>query len=167
MKFRLELDGLNYTLDWKPGLGQGEYALTGESSIAGEASVLEVMPGVFSILIGTLSFMVHLTPNGDGQEAFTDGDRHHICISDPRDRAARLKQAGHAGPVELRAQMPGKVIKVLVELGAAVEAGQGLVVVEAMKMQNELKAPKAGTVAKIHAIEGATVAAGESLVIVE
>ena len=71
------------------------------------------------------------------------------------------------GPLELRAQMPGKVIKILVAQGAAVQSGQGLIVVEAMKMQNEMKSPKDGVVSKIHAAEGATVAAGEILIVVE
>jgi biotin carboxyl carrier protein len=167
LKLRLDVDGQNYSLDWKSGNGPSEYTLSGDDTVAGTASVLEVMPGVFSILLGARSFTVHLAPNGDGTETFTAGQHHHISIFDPRDRADRRNQAGHTGPVELRSQMPGKIIKILVELGAAVEAGQGLVVVEAMKMQNELKAPKAGTVSKINAVEGATVAAGESLVIVE
>ena len=167
MKLRLDVDGQNYSLDWQGGNGQAAYTLTGDETVTGSASVLEVMPGVFSILLGVRSFTVHLAPNSEGVETFTAGQQHYISIFDPRDRADRRNQAGRAGPVELRSQMPGKIIKILVELGAAVEAGQGLVVVEAMKMQNELKAPKAGTVSKINAVEGATVAAGESLVIVE
>jgi biotin carboxyl carrier protein len=63
--------------------------------------------------------------------------------------------------------MPGKVVRVLVEAGAAVGAGDPLVVVEAMKMQNELKSPKAGTVVELHAREGATASAGEVLAVVE
>lgn len=167
MKLRFDVDGRNYSLNWKNGNGQAEYTLTGDDIVAGTASILEVMPGVFSILLGTQSFTVHLAPNGNGTETFTAGQHHHISMFDPRDRADRRNQAGHAGPVELRSLMPGKIIKILVELGAAVEAGQGLIVVEAMKMQNELKAPKAGTVSKISIVEGATVAAGESLVVVE
>jgi biotin carboxyl carrier protein len=69
--------------------------------------------------------------------------------------------------MELRALMPGKVIKLLVQAGAAVEPGQGLIVVEAMKMQNEMKSPKKGIVSRIHAVEGATVVAGEALIVVE
>jgi biotin carboxyl carrier protein len=167
LKLRVDVDGRNYSLDWHGGKGQAQYTLTGENSVAGTASVLEVMPGVFSILLGVRSLTVHLSPNGEGAETFTAGQQHYIALFDPRDRADRRDQAGHAGPLELRSQMPGKIIKILVELGAAVEAGQGLVVVEAMKMQNELKAPKAGTVSKINVVEGATVAAGESLAIVE
>ena len=63
--------------------------------------------------------------------------------------------------------MPGKVVRVLVERGQEVEAGAGLVVVEAMKMQNELKSPKAGTVVELRAAPGATVNAGDVLVVIE
>jgi biotin carboxyl carrier protein len=63
--------------------------------------------------------------------------------------------------------MPGKVVRVLVEEGATVEAGAGLVVVEAMKMQNELKSPKAGTVTELRAREGTTVNAGDVLAVIE
>jgi biotin carboxyl carrier protein len=63
--------------------------------------------------------------------------------------------------------MPGKVIRVLIKPGDAVKAGQGLVVVEAMKMQNELKALRDGTVASVSAREGATVTAGEVLATIE
>jgi biotin carboxyl carrier protein len=63
--------------------------------------------------------------------------------------------------------MPGKIIKLLVEVGTNVEAGQGLIVVEAMKMQNEVKAPKGGVVTKILTTADATVAAGETLIVVE
>jgi biotin carboxyl carrier protein len=63
--------------------------------------------------------------------------------------------------------MPGKVVRVLVAVGDAVEAGQGVVVVEAMKMQNELKAPRAGTVIAMAAGIGATVTAGEVLATIE
>ena len=63
--------------------------------------------------------------------------------------------------------MPGKVVKILVNIGDAVERGQGLVVIEAMKMQNELKSPKQGHVVTLGAMEGGTVAAGDVLATVE
>jgi biotin carboxyl carrier protein len=63
--------------------------------------------------------------------------------------------------------MPGKVVRILAAEGEAVQAGQGVVVIEAMKMQNELKAPKSGTVKKIMATEGMAVIAGDTLAIVE
>ena len=63
--------------------------------------------------------------------------------------------------------MPGRVVRVLANLGEAVEAHQGIVVIEAMKMQNELKSPKAGTVAEMRVVPGDTVAAGDVLAVVE
>ncbi|MBC7929115.1 MAG: biotin/lipoyl-binding protein, partial [Rubrivivax sp.] len=71
------------------------------------------------------------------------------------------------GRAQINAPMPGKVVRVLVEAGQAVEAGAGLVVVEAMKMQNELKSPKTGTVSEVRVEPGATVNAGDVLVIIE
>jgi biotin carboxyl carrier protein len=70
-------------------------------------------------------------------------------------------------PLAVIAPMPGKVVKLLVSEGAAVKEGQGVAVVEAMKMQNELKAPKTGRVEKINVAENQTVNAGDSLVVVQ
>jgi biotin carboxyl carrier protein len=130
---------------------------------------METMPGVFSALVGDRSFLVSVGPGAGGElEVWTNGEqRLAISLADLRDRSSRRAKASGDGPVEVRAQMPGKVIKVLVAAGATVEAGQGLVVVEAMKMQNEMKAPKGGRVARVHAREGATVIAGEPLAVVE
>ena len=94
--------------------------------------------------------------------------RFDVTLIDPRRlRAAGAAGAQAAGRAAVSSSMPGKVVRVLVAQGAAVEAGDPLVVVEAMKMQNELKAPKAGTIVELHAREGATVNAGEVLAVVE
>ena len=97
------------------------------------------------------------------------GRAYEVTLVDPR----RLRAAGGAGAglaegrAAVSSSMPGKVVRVLVEAGAQVEAGDALVVVEAMKMQNELKSPKAGAVVEVAARVGATVNAGEVLVVVE
>jgi biotin carboxyl carrier protein len=91
-----------------------------------------------------------------------------VTLSDPkRLRGAAAAGGEHGGRAQIKAPMPGKVVRVLVEAGQTVEAGQPVVVVEAMKMQNELKSPKSGTVAELRAAPGATVNAGDVLVIVE
>ena len=91
-----------------------------------------------------------------------------MALSDPKHlRGARVVAGHDAGRALVAAPMPGKVVRVLVERGQAVEAGAGVVVVEAMKMQNELKSPKDGRVAELRARAGATVNAGEVLAVVE
>jgi biotin carboxyl carrier protein len=91
-----------------------------------------------------------------------------VTLADPRRLPAGAGAGGAGeGRAAVTAQMPGKVVRVLVEQGQQVEAGDGLVVVEAMKMQNELKSPKAGTVVELRAAPGATVNAGEVLAVVE
>lgn len=167
MKFRVEVDGQTYALDLRRSGSDCAYTLSGLSTVTGSASVIEVMPGVFSVLLGSRSLTVHIVPDREDVQVWIGNERRLISLADARDRAPKSKRVSAAGPVEVRAQMPGKVIRVLVAPGDAVENGQGLIVVEAMKMQNEMKSPKAGTVKKIHAEEGATVAAGQALILIE
>ena len=135
---------------------------------APEVAIVEVRPGVFSVLLGTRSITVFTAPHGEDVEAAAeDGPPQIVAVRDARDRVEPVDGAAAKGPVTLRAQMPGKIIKLLASVGDSVEAGQGLLVVEAMKMQNEVKAPKAGTIRKMQVSEGATVAAGETLLVVE
>ncbi|MCU1268569.1 MAG: biotin/lipoyl attachment protein [Acidobacteria bacterium] len=94
--------------------------------------------------------------------------RFQINVHDPR-RLSRSHGSGvhHHGSAEIIASMPGKVVRLMVAVGAQVEAGAGIVVVEAMKMQNEMKAPKAGIVVSLNMKEGATVNAGDVLAVIE
>jgi biotin carboxyl carrier protein len=96
------------------------------------------------------------------------GREFEVALFDPRRlRAAGAVGGAAAGRAVVAASIPGKVVRVLVEEGAEVRAGDGLVVVEAMKMQNELKSSKDGRVTELRARAGATVNAGEVLAIVE
>ena len=91
-----------------------------------------------------------------------------IHLIDPkRLRGSQSSGAHDHGAVQIVASMPGKVVRLLVEVGAQVEAGAGIVVVEAMKMQNEMKSPKAGVVTSLSATAGATVNAGDVLAEIE
>lgn len=127
-------------------------------------SAVEVQPNVWSVLAGGRSHEVFVGPDG---RLVVDGAPLAVEVVDPR--AGRKR--GAAGLAEgrqlLKAAMPGKVVRVLVVEGAEVEAGQGVLVVEAMKMQNELKSPKCGVVTRIAVAEGATVSAGDLLAVVE
>lgn len=167
LKLRIEVDGEEYILDIRSQGGLSEYSLQGAHSAAGAASVAQISAGVFSILLGARSFTVRLAPRGEELEVWTATGQYLISVNDMRDRSGRHKRVAAAGPVQLRAQMPGKVIKLLADKGTVVKAGQGLIVVEAMKMQNEMKSPKQGVVSRINVSEGETVAAGQPLIVVE
>ena len=95
-------------------------------------------------------------------------ERFAVEVRDPRSLKSR-RAAGGAdhGPQKLLAPMPGKVVRIMVAEGDTVEKGQGVIVVEAMKMQNEIKSPKKGVVKKVAAKEGSTVNAGDPLVVIE
>lgn len=96
------------------------------------------------------------------------GASYEIKIGDPKKLRSEQAAGGHDhGEAQIRATMPGKVVRFLVELGSQVEAGAGIIVVEAMKMQNELKTPKTGTVAKLCTTVGETVNAGDVLAVIE
>ena len=117
-----------------------------------------------SVLLNGRSYRVS---KGAGKEIWVNGHLLAMEVFDPRDLRPGQGAAANHGRQEIAASMPGKVIRVLVAAGDTVEEGQGLVVVEAMKMQNEMKSPKAGRVAEIRARPDATVGAGEILVVVE
>jgi biotin carboxyl carrier protein len=96
------------------------------------------------------------------------GVSYPIKLTDPKRLRSAQSGAQHdKGAARIVAPMPGKVVRVMVEAGAQVEAGASILVVEAMKMQNEMKSPKAGQVVSIHAQAGATVNAGDVLAIIE
>ena len=91
-----------------------------------------------------------------------------VEVRDPRSLRSRVKSgADEKGPRRILAPMPGRVVRVLVAEGSGVEAGQGIVVVEAMKMQNEIKSPKKGVVRKLSATAGTAINPGDVLAIVE
>jgi biotin carboxyl carrier protein len=104
----------------------------------------------------------------DGDGVVIGGQRYGFEVEDPRSlRGRRGAGAGTEGPRPVKAPMPGRVVRLLVEVGEDVEEGQGVVVIEAMKMQNELKSPKAGRVIRVGAAVGDTVGSGDVLVVVE
>ena len=119
-----------------------------------ELEAREIEPGVYVLFIG------------DRVREFRVDDK--IKIGDPRRLRGSENSGGqHHGVAQIVAQMPGKVVKIQVAAGEAVEKGAGVVVVEAMKMQNEMKSPRTGTVVSVNVKAGDTVNAGDVLVILE
>ena len=106
--------------------------------------------------------------SGEKVDIFVGTERFSVTFSDPKRLRGSAEAAGLAdGAARIVAPMPGKVVRVVVEVGAQIEAGAGVVVVEAMKMQNEMKSPKAGTVSAVNVAVGATVNSGDVLAVIE
>ncbi len=96
------------------------------------------------------------------------GKKYPVTVRDPRAlRSRRGGAVGEAGPQKISAPMPGKIVRIIAPEGTEVEAGAGVIVIEAMKMQNELKSPKRGRVQKVSVVEGSTVNPGDTLAIIE
>jgi len=136
-----------------------------------QALLAEVEPGVFSVLLDGQSYEARTERRDeDGNESAwitVRGRRFHIAINDPR-RWIQSNAAVHGHDREtILASMPGKIVRILVQPGETVTAGQGVIVVEAMKMQNEMKARRAGRVTAVPVREGETVAAGAILATIE
>ena len=138
------------------------YEREGES-LEREFSVEPITPGSYSVLIDGRSYEVIAA----GAEIRVNGRAFSVEVFDPRSMRGRKTGAAGEGRQNVAAMMPGKVVRVMVAAGDVIEAGQGLVVVEAMKMQNEMKSPKAGRVVEVKTKPDATVAAGDVLLVIE
>jgi biotin carboxyl carrier protein len=162
MKLQAELNNEQHDLEIKRD-GEKVWARVDDREYELEAS--EVEPNVFLFKYDNQIFQIYAAPNG-----IVNLGNHQLEISlnDPK----RLRGSGAAitageGISEIKTAMPGKLVRVLVEVGAEIKQGEGVLVVEAMKMQNEMKSPKDGTVKEIRFAEGATVNAGDVLAVIE
>lgn len=166
MKFEILLkgaDGQNERTVELEHNGDGYRILLDGRAVQADATL--VAPNTISILLNGESFEVHVTPSLDGNIKVQSGPHEFTAeIQDPRAWRGRRQGALEAeGRQQIVAPMPGKVIRLLVNEGDEVEVGQGLLVVEAMKMQNEIRSPKRGKVERLQAKEGQNVNAGDIL----
>ena len=129
-----------------------------------ETDVLKISPGMYSILLDGRSLEVRVETLADGLLLHTGGREYSVDIVDPRSwRRSRGGKIDLAGRQQVSAPMAGKIVRVLIAQGQHVESGQGLLVVEAMKMQNEIRSTKSGTVERLLVQEGQPVNSGETL----
>ncbi len=174
MKFSITLDGRDHTLELTRQNGLS-CLLDGDRF---EAEAAEVRPGVYSLLLGGKSFHVQVSPRaaawsgspGSGTGDYSvqvDGIHYAVSIRDSRRRSRGGPGMTLAGKQNVTAPMPGKVVRILVSEGQQVQSGQGLIVIEAMKMQNEIKGSTSGKVQKVSVREGQAVNAGETLLVME
>jgi biotin carboxyl carrier protein len=122
--------------------------------------------GSLSLLLAGTQHEVHLANKAEQWTVFRGGRTHRLQLFDERGRRSGRAARG-PGDKEIRAIMPGKVAAVLVAVGDAVEQGQGVLVIEAMKMENEIQAPRTGTVQEIRVQPGQAVEAGELLAVID
>ena len=136
-----------------------------------ELEVRQPQPDSFLFFLNTDVHECRVTERAGAKEDFEVSIRGHsyaVTIVDPkRLRSGQNSDRHHHGVEEILAPMPGKVVRVQIEAGAEVEKGVGLVVVEAMKMQNEMKSPRSGVVVSINVKPGDTVNAGDVLAVIE
>lgn len=164
MKLQIEIGGKKREVELMRAGERPVWTIDGQRL---EADPTEVSPGVYSILINGKSFEVRMEHFATELRATTAGREFRIVIQDKREWRRKRGSAVEAeGRQQVFAPMPGKIVRVLVKTGDAVRAGQGLVVVEAMKMQNEIRAPKSGMIDRVAVIDGQTVNAGEVVAIV-
>ena len=136
-----------------------------------EVEVSEPEANVYLIKNGGKICEVFVSPHtqaGEAMQVRVGSDEIEVRISDPkRLRGSSVNGEQADGLAEIRTAMPGKVVRILVSAGDVVKKGDGVIVVEAMKMQNEMKSPKDGTVSECRVAENDNVGAGEVLVVIE
>lgn len=167
MKYVVELNGIRKEVL----LGPEGVGYESDAALLAELSDVEGSP-VRMVKIGTHVHRV-VAERREGRGQYTlwiDGYRFDVEALDERTRAIRelsRASAGPAGPAPIKAPMPGLIVRINVKPGDAVEAGQGVVVMEAMKMENELRATAAGTVRSVEVVAGQAVEKGALLVALE
>jgi biotin carboxyl carrier protein len=164
MTYEVTIDGKSYRLEVERGEDRWSCRLDGREI---EVDAVLARPDVLSLRIGNRAYEVKCERVGNDVYVWVGSQRFSAEVRDPRSLRSRARTADDHGPRKLVAPMPGKVVRVLVREGDQVEAGAGVIVVEAMKMQNEIKSPKKGKMQKILVAAGAAVNAGDVLAVVE
>ncbi len=164
MKLDIEIGGITHVVE----VARAEQRLPCTiDGIALEADCVESSAGVYSILLAGRSIEVNVKPFGERLRIEIGGRELTASVRDPRKwRRNHSAAASSDHRQSVPAPMPGRVVRVLVALGETIKAGQGIVVVEAMKMQNEVRSPKSGSVERLMVKEGQSVNAGDTIALI-
>jgi biotin carboxyl carrier protein len=167
MIYNVTIDGTVFRLDLDQDRDNGSWRCLLDGREV-QIDAVPAQPDVLSLLIADKAYQIRRERLASDLRIWVGDQPYSAEVSDPRSLRNRKTRADSGkGPRPLVAPMPGKVVRFLVAENSAVEAGQGVVIVEAMKMQNEIKSPKKGTVLRLAVAEGAAVNAGDVLAIVE
>jgi len=165
MTYEIAIDGKTHKLELTRADAGFECTIDGEPM---RVDAVLTRPNVISLIVGGVAYEVKREVAGTDEYVWVRDARFKAEVRDPRSLRSRRAAAGVGeGPQKLVSPMPGKVVRLIAKEGEPIEAGKGVLVVEAMKMQNELKAIKSGIVQKIMVAEGANVNAGDALAIIE
>jgi biotin carboxyl carrier protein len=164
MKIEITIQGRRRTVELtRPG-ERSRWTIDGDAI---EADAVEVSPGIFSVIVSGESFEARVEGKSSNLRVFTSGKEYTVAIENPRALKKNREGAAEAhGRQNILAPMAGKIVRVLVSVGGQVQGGQGLAIVEAMKMQNEIRSSKSGKIERLGVVEGQTVNAGDTIAIV-
>ncbi|HWR50296.1 MAG TPA: biotin/lipoyl-containing protein [Bryobacteraceae bacterium] len=160
MKAKVSVDGRPFEIDLER--DGADWKASGRP-----VSVVEVEPGIYSVLLGGRSYEARIEKTLGGIAVNVGPRRYSVDVADPRQFTRTSGAAGRQGRQRVIAPMPGKIVRVLVMAGDSIEVGQGIAVIEAMKMQNEMKAPKSGRIVALQAKEGQPVSTGDVIAEIE
>jgi biotin carboxyl carrier protein len=134
-----------------------------------EADLRKVGPVSFSVIVDNRSFDFDVARDGEETVVASRTGSTRMTLADAARRTARAagKRREVSGRVEIKSAMPGRVVNVLVAAGDDVKVDQGIIVVEAMKMENEVKSPKAGKVVEVKVVAGQAVEKGQLMIVIE
>lgn len=164
MLYDINIDGKNYRLDLNRTEGRFTCQLDGREL---RVDAVLTRPDLLSLRIANLAYEVKSERTANDLYLWVGNTRFAAEIRDRRSLRGRTRTGDDQGPRKIIASMPGKIVRLLVRQGEEVEAGGGVAVVEAMKMQNEIKSPKKGRVQKLLVDQGTAVNAGDVLAIVD
>ncbi len=168
MRFVAELDGETVAVEVTEGEGEGRFRVKVDAEVY-DVDARRPASGVISLLIGGASYLVDVAQEEGRFRVDVRGESYRIGMEEEtRNRLRTLGgDRGGVGGHVLVAPMPGKVVHVAVSEGQSVKAGDGLVVIEAMKMENEFKSAVTGTVKEVRVQAGQAVNPGDVLVVIE
>lgn len=163
MKYEVEIEGRTVQIEFEQSGDKINATIDGTPY---EATLLSPETGVYTLFIAGKVYELTVSASGESLTIAVAGERMSARVID-RKHARRKHGLGGAGVETLCAPMPGRVVQLLKAAGDAVQPGEGIVVIEAMKMQNELSASKAGTVVEVKVNVGQTVGTGDVLAVIE
>jgi len=165
MKYIAKVDDQTYEIEIN---GEDEITLNGESLSVDFQSIAE--QSVYSLILDGKSYEAYIYPTETDIEVLLRGRLYHVSVQDERQMRLRQTTEGAStdkGELFLKAPMPGLIVAIPIEEGQDVVAGDNLVILESMKMQNELKAPRDGKVSRVRVAEGDNVDQNQVLLILE